>query len=177
MPMGRRQARIVGVAVLLTAMACTLGLLLLAQNTSHKVKLLGYDPYRPVQRGRSFSRERSGGARDAYKLDDEERTQLPSWATEWAEEPENSCPPGAQCDHGRVFNPVGELGRWVIVKTSPHYNTKLDRFNSYNCDGIPGWAQEECHRIRQHEAMMKKREQDAEQEGAEAVEEEREESQ
>ena len=168
--MVRGQMAMVGSAMLLTAMSCTLGLILLAQNVSHKVKLLGYDPYRPVQRGRSFSRERSGGARDAYKLDNEERTRLPSWATDWAEEPENSCPPGAQCERGKVFNPVGELGRWVMITTSPHYNTKVDDYSRYNCEGMPGWALEECHRVRQHEALLRKMDEGAQVQEAAPVE-------
>ena len=106
---------------------------------------MGYDPFNSVQTGKSDND--MGG----FAADEEE--ELPAWATEWASA-DKKCQPGEQCLGNDTPNPLGQLGRWVMVKTSPHYNTREDRNNNKNCMGLPGWAVEECQHARLLEANL-----------------------
>lgn len=106
---------------------------------------MGYDPFNSVQTGKSDN------DMDGWAADDEE--ELPAWATEWASA-EKKCQPGEQCLGGDTPNMLGQLGKYVMVKTAPHYNTAADRTAGKNCMGLPGWAVEECQRARGLEARM-----------------------
>ncbi len=109
--------------------------------------LLGFDPYRSnSQPGRN-----SESTVGAFESDSEAQDPLPSWATEWSDENHNTCEVGAQCDHGNLANPLGSLGRWVMIKTSSHFNSPYDEYRRHKCQGLPGWALEECHRMRDKE--------------------------
>jgi hypothetical protein len=93
--------------------------------------LLGYDPYNSVTRpGRA-----EGFIGDEY-ADDEKEHSLPAWATEWPTDAQAPCEPGTQCiDH--LHNPLGMLGKWVMEKTAPHYETAKDYYIRHNCIGLP----------------------------------------
>ena len=110
-------------------------------------KLLGFDPFnsnsQPGKKGTSTL--------GAFENDENEKEPLPAWATEWSDENHNTCEPGAQCDHGNLPNPLGSLGRWVMIKTSPHFNSPYDEYRRHKCANLPGWALEECHRMREKE--------------------------
>eukprot|EP00802_Teleaulax_amphioxeia_P028797 Tamp_30612.p1 GENE.Tamp_30612~~Tamp_30612.p1 ORF type:complete len:211 (-),score=37.38 Tamp_30612:94-669(-) len=124
--------------------------LALAPRTARTSTLLGYDPFN------SNSQPGKGGANTlgAFEEDDTAREPLPSWATEWSDTHRNTCEPGAQCDHGNVPNPLGALGRWVMTKTSSHFNSPYDEYRRHKCVGLPGWALEECHRMRNTESHL-----------------------
>jgi len=118
-----------------------------AQTTQ---QLLGFDPYRSnSQPGRN-----SESTVGAFESDSDERDPLPSWATEWSDENHDTCEIGAQCDHGNLANPLGSLGRWVMVKTASHFNSPYDVYRRHKCQGLPGWALEECHRMRDKEHTL-----------------------
>ena len=112
-------------------------------------KLMGYDPFR------SNSRVDGANTRDTmgdFETDEDGADPLPSWATEWSETGVDSCEPGAQCRDGP--NPLGALGRWVMIKTSPHFNSPYDEYRRKKCQNLPGWAIEECHRMRAKEHSL-----------------------
>lgn len=113
-------------------------------------KLLGFDPFT------SNSQPGKGGSSTlgAFEFDENERQPLPQWATEWSDENHNTCAPGAQCDHGNLPNPLGTLGRWVMIKTSSHFNSPYDEYRRHKCANLPGWALEECHRMRDKESTL-----------------------
>lgn len=146
----RRGARPRAAAAQLTVVAAAVGALVVAcvlvARAQHRAPtaLLGFDPFN------SNSHPGKGGSSTlgAFEQDSEERQPLPSWATEWSDENHNTCEPGAQCDHGNMPNPLGSLGRWVMIKTSPHFNSKFDYYRRHKCANLPGWALEECHRMR-----------------------------
>ena len=106
---------------------------------------MGYDPFNSVQTGKSDN------DMDGWGADEEE--ELPAWATEWASTAKK-CQPGEQCLGNDTPNMLGQLGKWVMVKTAPHYNTAADRNDGKNCMGLPGWAVEECQRARLLEANL-----------------------
>jgi hypothetical protein len=93
--------------------------------------LLGYDPYNSVSRpGRA-----EGFIGDDYE-DNGKDHRLPSWATEWPSDAKAPCDPGTQCiDHWH--NPLGNLGKWVMQKTAPHYESAKDYYMRHNCIGLP----------------------------------------
>jgi hypothetical protein len=149
----RRQSQRRGAAAQLAVAAAVVGALVVAcmlvARAQHPAPtaLLGFDPFNSnSQPGKS-----SVSTLGAFEQDSEEREPLPSWATEWSDEGHNSCLPGAQCDHGNMPNPLGSLGRWVMIKTSPHFNSKYDYYRRHQCANLPGWALEECHRMRDTE--------------------------
>ena len=112
-------------------------------------KLMGYDPFK------SNSRVNGANTRDTmgdFATDEDGADPLPSWATEWSETGVDSCEPGAQCRDGP--NPLGALGRWVMIKTSPHFNSPYDEYRRKKCKNLPGWAIEECHRMRAKEHSL-----------------------
>jgi len=113
-------------------------------------KLLGFDPFNSNSRPGKASASTLG----AFESDEDEREPLPQWATEWSDENHNTCAPGAQCDHGNLPNPLGSLGRWVMIKTSSHFNSPYDEYRRHNCANLPGWALEECHRMRDKEHTL-----------------------
>ena len=107
--------------------------------------LLGFDPFN------SISRPGHSDLNSDFTEDGEEE-HLPQWATEWEDKNEGArgCEEGEECEAG-VVNPLGALGKWVMVKTAPHYNTLKDQHLRHSCNGLPGWALEECMQVRAHE--------------------------
>ena len=114
------------------------------------VQLLGFDPFNSNSQPGKAGTSTLG----AFEQDGEEREPLPSWATEWSDENHNTCAVGAQCDHGNMPNPLGTLGRWVMIKTSSHFNSPYDEYRRHKCANLPGWALEECHRMRDKEHLL-----------------------
>lgn len=106
----------------------------LQQMPGNYQMLLGYDPYNSVTRpGRA-----EGFIGDDY-ADDAKDHRLPAWASEWPSDAQAPCEPGTQCiDH--VHNPLGMLGKWVMQKTAPHYETPKDYYIRHNCLGLPVWS-------------------------------------
>lgn len=148
------QLALAGAAVCALVVGCVLisatsGPTVLAQvpQRARTSKLLGFDPFnsnsQPGKKGTSTL--------GAFEQDETSRDPLPSWATEWSDENQNSCAVGAQCDHGNLPNPLGTLGLWVMRKTSSHFNSPYDEYRRHKCANLPGWALEECHRMRDRE--------------------------
>ena len=121
-------------------------------TATRTAQLLGFDPFRSNSLPGKNSNAHS--TTDAFEADDDEKDPLPSWATEWSEENHNSCEVGAQCDHGSIVNPLGSVGRWVMIKTSSHWNSPYDEYRRHKCENLPGWALEECHRMRDKESGL-----------------------
>mmetsp|Transcript_10475 Transcript_10475/g.20623 ORF Transcript_10475/g.20623 Transcript_10475/m.20623 type:complete len:258 (-) Transcript_10475:37-810(-) len=113
------------------------------------VSLLGFDPYTPV----SSPGKRDDIAGEWGEEGDEHR--LPHWATDWPADAETPCASGEQCvDH--VGNPLGMLGKWVMQATTMDDSPKREWNIRHNCVGLPGWAVEECMRMREEEKKLGK---------------------
>ena len=110
-------------------------------------KLLGFDPFESNSNPGKASKNTLG----AFESKPDQQEPLPEWATQWSEEGRNDCMPGAQCDGGNLFNPLGKVGLYVMQQTSPHYNTPYDEYRRHKCADLPGWALDECHRARDME--------------------------
>lgn len=128
----------------------------------NSVSLMGFDPFSSISSGKRDL------DMDGYGADEE--VDLPAWATDWADSPKK-CEPGEQCLGTDTPNMLGRLGKWVMTKTAPHYNTALDRNKAKNCMGLPGWAIEECQRARSLEANLDSQGKPSEKESGEASEE------
>jgi hypothetical protein len=116
---------------------------------AHLSELLGFDPLRSNTRTRP-----SPNTFESFEKDPNDQDPLPTWAIEWNDDVRTKCKVGAQCDQGNTMNPLGELGRWVMIRTTPHYNTAYDYYRRHKCENLPGWALEECHRARNHEHYL-----------------------
>ena len=121
-------------------------------TATRTAQLMGFDPFRSNSQPGKNSNAHS--TTDAFEAGDNEKDPLPSWATEWSEENHNSCEVGAQCDHGNIVNPLGSVGRWVMIKTSSHWNSPYDEYRRHKCENLPSWALEECHRMRDKESGL-----------------------
>ena len=113
-------------------------------------QLLGFDPLRSNAGGHSSP----PNTLQAFEQAEDQQNPLPTWATEWADKSNTKCDVGAQCDHGNVPNPLGSLGRWVMIKTAPHFNSDYDYSRRHGCANLPGWAVEECFRMRDAETHL-----------------------
>eukprot|EP00961_Rhodomonas_salina_P244977 3310549-Rhodomonas_salina.3 len=114
----------------------------MSASTPKPTALLGYDPFGSVSR--------PGHSDLNNDFESEEGDEhLPDWATEWEDQATHVCGEGEDCES--EGNPLGAIGHWVMVKTAPHYNTQRDRHERHSCNGLPGWALEECIRVREHE--------------------------
>lgn len=148
------QLALAGAAVCALAVGCVLvatqsGPTALAQVQTTS-KLLGFDPFNSNRQPGKQSASTLG----AFEQDENSRDPLPSWATEWSDESHETCEVGAQCDHGNLPNPLGTLGLWVMRKTSSHFNSPYDEYRRHKCANLPGWALEECHRMRNRESEL-----------------------
>mmetsp|Transcript_44081 Transcript_44081/g.88389 ORF Transcript_44081/g.88389 Transcript_44081/m.88389 type:complete len:232 (-) Transcript_44081:91-786(-) len=146
-PAGRVHSRHFSAAALTMAAVAVLLVLACAFTirAPQQTSLLGYDPFGSVAN--------PGHSEINDDFDDENTEQLPGWATDWDEgHARSDCEAGAECDD--IPNPLGALGKWVMVKTAPHFNTEKDRHERHSCNGLPGWALEECMKVREHEAKL-----------------------